>query len=449
MLKKVLSQFSHCPLCFQELKLEPSKIHCSNCDYESFYIQDIPWLFKHPQKELLYWKQKSQNLNQYFLNLENQTETERQNTQNLKTTNTRLEKLKEAYQQNRKTLQEILNPLWEKEQDSSSFPLLSETSLGQEVNAYYANIFRDWVWGEKEIQRQKELLHPYLSSQKGASLLFFGTGAGRLAWDLSQNHDFSSFISIDINPLLTLTFQKIIHNEKLKLYEFPLSPLSIEQTAILHSIEKKERKNSPSHFIYLFADGMNPPFRKQSFDTILTPWFIDIIPMPFKDFSQRVNTLLKPEGLWINFGPLGFEKKQVSQNFSPEEIEEALTASDFQLLHAENKKEPYLASPYSRFQREEVIYLFIAKKIKSSKTPKEFSPNPKWLSNFQAPIPIEPYLQEEAIKNKVQFEILAAIDGQRSINDICQLMVTHYKMTEEKAKEALLFFLSNLYKKYH
>ena len=72
------------------------------------------------------------------------------------------------------------------------------------------------------------------------------------------------------------------------------------------------------------ADALQPPFADGAFDTVVTPWFIDIIGEPFARVAARINLLLKPGGRWINFGSLAFSRAAHAERISLEEVRELL-----------------------------------------------------------------------------------------------------------------------------
>src|SRR4029079_9655816 len=74
-------------------------------------------------------------------------------------------------------------------------------------------------------------------------------------------------------------------------------------------------------FHFLICDGVQPPLTSQTFDTVVTPWFIDIVPADLRNFITEVYRLLKPGGRWINFGPLRYRQDiPVTRRFSRDEI---------------------------------------------------------------------------------------------------------------------------------
>ena len=77
------------------------------------------------------------------------------------------------------------------------------------------------------------------------------------------------------------------------------------------------------------ADALQPPFADGAFDTVVTPWFIDIIGEPFARVAARVNLLLKPGGRWINSGSLAFSRAAHAERIGLEEVLELLPQAGF------------------------------------------------------------------------------------------------------------------------
>jgi len=60
-------------------------------------------------------------------------------------------------------------------------------------------------------------------------------------------------------------------------------------------------------FHFVLADVLRAPFADHAFDTVVTPWLIDIVSDDLPVFAARINRLLKPGGRWLNFGSLAFD----------------------------------------------------------------------------------------------------------------------------------------------
>ena len=103
---------------------------------------------------------------------------------------------------------------------------------------------------------------------------------------------------------------------------------------------------------------MNLIFNKNSFDTVITPWFLDVIPQTIVEYLKRINAVLKKEGHWIYFGPSSFHKNSIEQQYSGKEIKAIALAQGFEVVKEFYTEVPYLQSPNSGQQRfENVLYL--------------------------------------------------------------------------------------------
>ncbi|MCB0357291.1 MAG: hypothetical protein KDD40_09805, partial [Bdellovibrionales bacterium] len=72
------------------------------------------------------------------------------------------------------------------------------------------------------------------------------------------------------------------------------------------------------------------PFKPKSLNTIITPWFIDIVAQDFSSLAKKINHCLDQNGLWINIGPLGYDNFK-AQSYSKEELEEHLKLAGFKI----------------------------------------------------------------------------------------------------------------------
>ena len=88
---------------------------------------------------------------------------------------------------------------------------------------------------------------------------------------------------------------------------------------VLRTLSAPEAVDEDFHLV--LADALRPPFPEESFDTVVTPWLIDIISEDLPVFSARINRLLKSEGRWVNFGSLAFSSHEQTRRYSPEEVQ--------------------------------------------------------------------------------------------------------------------------------
>lgn len=75
--------------------------------------------------------------------------------------------------------------------------------------------------------------------------------------------------------------------EKLRMYEFPIAPKSLEDDAVKRTLKAPEKTNEEFHLV--LGDALRAPFTAQSFDTVVTPWLIDIIAEDLPVLGARDN----------------------------------------------------------------------------------------------------------------------------------------------------------------
>jgi hypothetical protein len=315
----------------------------------------------------------------------------------------------------------------------------------QGLTNYYVNLHRDWAWGEQENQAALQELRVLL----GADLtglgrtLVQGAGAGRLAYDLHSAGDASLTVATDFNPLLLFAAREIYAGRGVELYEFPIAPRSIEDHAVLRRLAAPAPAREGLALVA--ADALQPPFADGAFDTVVTPWFIDIIGEPFARVAARVNLLLKPGGRWVNTGSLAFSRAAHAERVSLEEVIELLPQSGFAGFQSRETSIPYMRSPASRHSRIESTVSWVASKMGPSATAPRSRVIPEWLLQPELPVPRTPALEMQAISSRVHAFLLALINGERSMRDMARMLVEQRLMTAQDAEPAVRMFLARLH----
>ena len=122
-------------------------------------------------------------------------------------TRARLESLERATRDHGTRLRALLAPL-EIEQHAASYEtylaLRTRLPADQGLTTYYANIHRDWCWGDAENDASFEMLAALLRDAPPGSVLVLGAGAGRLAYDLHMRTTAALTVALDFNPLLSI-----------------------------------------------------------------------------------------------------------------------------------------------------------------------------------------------------------------------------------------------------
>jgi SAM-dependent methyltransferase len=312
----------------------------------------------------------------------------------------------------------------------------------QSITGYYVNIHRDWAWETPENQACLDAVLEALPAEKwqGKRVLVLGAGSGRLAYDLHRVATPALTVATDINPLMLIAAKRIFKGKNLKLYEFPLAPKDLEHHAVLRKCVA-EAPAAPGLEV-LFADALTPPFLPKSFDVVLTPWLIDILPPSLPLLAARINGLLKPEGVFVNFGSLGFNHARAADNLSFEEVMATVAAAGFTVGEPKRRSIPYMQSPASAHGRIELVTTFAATKtsdVASPAAPYEFLPD--WLTKRDVPVPRLKTFDAFATINTILLSTVGLIDGKRTLSDIAQAFATRHGLAVAEAEASVKGFL--------
>lgn len=235
--------------------------------------------------------------------------------------------------------------------------------------------------------------------------------------------------------MLLVTAANIIHEETVNLTEFLVAPLSMNNFSVEHNCHAENISSNESSFT--LADALNAPFFSRYFDTVLTPWLIDIIPMDLKKFIPNVNRLLKVGGTWINTGSLAFFHEDIHWNYSQEEVVDLLGKHGFDEIKVNRVVTKYLSSPYSAHGRTENVFSFSARKKFDTLDAEKFNYYPELIDNSHLAIPARNELLAASSKHLLQAQVLFAIDVNRSISEIAQLLARQYEMPQSSALAAV------------
>jgi ubiquinone/menaquinone biosynthesis C-methylase UbiE len=228
-----------------------------------------------------------------------------------------------------------------------------------------------------------------------------------------------------------------------ELYEFPLAPKSLEDFAVLRKLSAPEPVREGFHFV--FGDALRPPFAAASFDTVVTPWIIDIVSEALPIQAARINRLLKPQGRWINFGSLAFDHPERAHRYSAEESVAIVEEAGFAPPHTREQSIPYMCSPASRHGRQETVFTFCASKTDEVDAPARHKALPDWIVTGKKPVPLLQSFRSQAQSTQIYSYIMSLIDGKRTIADMAKMLEQQKLMTRQEAEPALRVFLTRMY----
>ena len=266
---------------------------------------------------------------------------------------------------------------------------------------------------------------------------------GRLAYDIHTELDCSSTIAMDFNPLLMLVARAVTSGAQLKLYEFPIAPLTFEDEAILRKLEAPNPVDENFHLV--LGDALRPPFPDKTFDTIVTPWLIDIIGEDLSILAARINRLLKDDGRWVNFGSLAFAHPERSRRYSPEEVKAIVAESGFSDPYVSQATIPYMDSPASRHGRRERVFSFASYKEREVRKPERHKALPDWIVTGKDSVPLSPSFRQQAMTTQIYSFIMSLIDGKRSIKDMAVVLEKQKLMERGEAESAIRSFMTKMY----
>lgn len=412
---------------------------------------DIPWLFADPIAARLEWRARYNG----FLHGNDSTQDRLRAAlkEGVPDQNqcARMSRMLEARKRHRLQVGAILAPLGLEEIDwpADAIELLdNKLPANQGLSSYATNVFRDWAWDNGETEAQLAAVERVLSAdwrgRLGATLTL-GAGGCRLPYELHRRGDVSTSVVLDINPLLLKTACDVVQGKRVTLSEFPVAPLDGASFAVEQPLQAPERLGAEDlgRFRFVLADALTPPFESASFDTVLTPWLVDILPTDPRDLMASINDLLPLDGVWVNTGSLAFFHADPTWCLSEDEFMCAVERTGFEILAVDRHEIPYLMSPHSSHGRIERILTFAARKIRSVPRPKRDPYLPEWLRVTCLPVPRAGDIVNHATNNILIAEVLSAVDGKLSIDAIVGQIAARYELGTEETLLAVRRILTD------
>ena len=445
---KQLHNYLACPRCDKTpLAFDDGGFRCDACKIGFPDVDGIPWMFADPDASLGEWRNRLQfalqQLGHEIAGLDIELKDE-----NLRAlTRRRMERYRKSVEQHKRALQKLLRPVDVHSQGGSYetyLALRTRLPVDQGLNTYYANIHRDWAWGEEENEASLKQLRSVLhDAAELGDVLVLGAGAGRLAYDIHRQLDCSRLVALDFNPLLMLVANEMAAGNRLSMYEFPIAPRSLEDDAVLRKLSAPEAAGEDFHLV--LGDALRAPFAAGSFDTVVTPWLIDIIPEDLTVFAARINRLLKDNGRWVNFGSLAFAGPTRARRYSPEETKAIVAECGFSDPYVSQATIPYMCSPASRHGRQERVFSFCAYKERDTGSVPRHKALPDWLVTGKEPVPLTQSFRTQAMTTQVYAFIMSLIDGKRSIEDMAKILEQQKLMSRQEAVPAIRTFLTRMH----
>ncbi len=437
-----------CPRCDKTpLDALDKEFRCRACKVDFPRINGIPWLFAEPDASLSEWRGRLHSALQGIGRELDTLDAELALPDLRDSTRARVRRYREHLDLHRRALSSLLEPI-----GIGSLATAHETWLAlrtrmpsdQGLNTYYANVHRDWAWGDEENAASIKSLQKVLGAATSlGTTLVLGAGSGRLAYDIRQEFDVARLVALDFNPLLVLIAERMFAGETLELVEFPLAPLDTADDAVVRTLAAPAPVHEGLHLV--LGDALRPPFAAAHFDTVVTPWLIDIVNEDLPVFSARINALLKHGGRWLNFGSLAFSNADRARRYAPPEVAEILAEAGFDAPTVDESTIPYMNSPASRHGRLETVFTFAAGKSRSTGRPARHRALPDWLVTGKEAVPLTAAFQAQAVSTRIYAFVMTLIDGKRSLDDMAAEFEARQLMPRAEAVGAIRRFLIRMH----
>ena len=244
-------------------------------------------------------------------------------------------------------------------------PPREDVGLPRGAADYLSCLFRDWAWSDghdDENERALAAVRRVAGGQRLGRTLVLGAGGCRLAYDLHVHCGGTETAAVDIDPFLLVVAEAVIRGALVRLTETSANAPEVDPVSRAWTLSAPNGPLTPDVFHFFLADGTDPPFPDGSFDTVVTPWFIDQVPTDLEALLRRVHALLAPGGRWINHGPLIYrpDALPIARWHTREEIFELAARVGFRVGVWESAPEPHLVSPLTGRGLIERVLTFVA-----------------------------------------------------------------------------------------
>lgn len=283
------------------------------------------------------------------------------------------ENVKKAIEHNMrviKPMNDSIEPFFSKEQLLSS--AISDHSPKVEYLKALRYLRRDWS-GLHECEEQLKVINQTLKEavtllDDRESCLVLGAGLGRVACDLSES--FSRMLAMDKSWAMAYLFQRLLqqnilfydinHNNILR----NIHSTRLIKTGFPYVGMEKELATIRDKFVYFVGDVRKIPLADESVSCILAVYFTDVIAL--EPYLAEVHRVLKKGGLFIHFGPLGYQFNAIESMFSAEEIKAFYFKLGYRHVMEKTVETKHMASYETLYNSTLTNWLFVTRKTTDS-----------------------------------------------------------------------------------
>jgi hypothetical protein len=414
------------------------KLRCAACAAEYPRVGGIPCLFREPHAVTSAWKrQAGQYVGLVHKALQGLDE-QLQRTDVLRLTRRRFEALRLGIQDNGERLMALFTGAGLAPDESAARAAggtagdpAQLVAADFEIVEWYDHILRDWSQDRHDSPENVTSLRlvgeAIGDDRQLGRVVVLGAGACRLAYDVQRKWAADLTLAVDINPLLLLAARRVMFGTGLRLHEFPVVPVDLAAVAAERSLGLPG--GPPKNFHLVLADAYSGVLRRGCADTVITPWFIDFVPVDLRETLSLIHELLAPGGRWLHFGPLSYPRElPAAQRYGADELMELVRRAGFDRGPVASETVELIGSPAKAQTRSERVLCFAARKRPAPDDPADDGdePPPSWLLFSHLPIPRFPGLDTFQPPHAAMAYIAKQIDGKTTLGDIAARMIAEH-----------------------
>jgi SAM-dependent methyltransferase/uncharacterized protein YbaR (Trm112 family) len=346
-----------CQRCAAPLDVRATALACARCREEYPRVGAIPVLLPRPLEHVQLWRRQLALLQEHGRESMRGLQAQADAPGVLPDGRTRLLALAAAVREQVDDFVALLSPALGGPLDGGA------PGLPRGVVEYSYTLFRDWGWtGTSPDENALALtaVRDVLGGPLGR-VLVVGAGACRLAYDVHRALSATETAVVDIDPYLFVVAEHVVRGRAARLTEASLNVMEAGRAAQPWTLRAPDGPLDDGAFHFFLADGLAPPFADATFDTVLTPWFIDRVPPEIGPFLEMVKRLLRPGGRWLNHGPLLYPPETpLPRRHAREELFDLATRAGFRLGRWAEASTPHLVSPLTGSGKVERVLTFEA-----------------------------------------------------------------------------------------
>jgi SAM-dependent methyltransferase len=357
-----LAQAVVCGHCAGVLDFPSPELACASCGRKVPRVGRIPVLLPRADDHIALWRQQLALLVAQGQHTLTGLDAEAATPGTLPDGQTRLRALAKAVNDQVRDIEAVVGPAL-----GGPLPPAAGTGLPRGVVEHIHFLYRDWGWDDgasPENQRSFDSIQELLGTGSLGCTLILGAGGCRLAYDLHRLCGATDTVVLDIDPYLFLVAEAVVRGGTVQLTESSPTVQRLERIARSWTLRAPAGPLADDHFHFFLANGLAPPLVPGTFDTVVTPWFIDQVPPDLPAFLAIVNRLLRPGGRWINQGPLLYPPDApLARRFSGDEVFALAARAGFAIGGTTEASQPHVVSPLTGRGKIEWVLTFVATKV--------------------------------------------------------------------------------------